>query len=185
MEQRGELPDEAWGDNGGPDPVPRTSWFSAQRVRATGGASPARNCGPSEPGRQRAPLLPVQRSRGHNLGDSGLPGGSRWRIETSRLRRVTWGWTNTRPAAGQGGNHIARPAGWSVPVSLSRIGGKKMPRITRPQVPGGAGDGPGSSSGDQLLLWLEDTQLPTNGLAVPTRDAAPPAWQCRHLKPVL
>ena len=40
---------------------------------------------------------------------------------------------------------------------------------------------------DQLLLWLEDTQA-TNGLAVPTRDAAPPAakagWS-RHLKPVV
>ena len=48
-------------------------------------------------------LLPVQRSRGQ-LETLAYVGGSRWRIETEfEMRRVTWGWTNTRPAAGQGG----------------------------------------------------------------------------------
>ena len=81
MEQRGdELPDEAWreitvaqGSQG-----PRTYRFSAQRVRATRRRKPGeelwavwrRNLDGSEP----EPLLPVQRSRGHNLGDSGLRG---------------------------------------------------------------------------------------------------------------
>ena len=79
MEQRGdELPDEAWreitvaqGSQG-----PRTYRFSAQRVRATRRRKPGEElCRLApEPGRQRAPLLPVQRSRGHNLGDSGLRG---------------------------------------------------------------------------------------------------------------
>ena len=80
MEQRGdELPDEAWreitvaqGSQG-----PRTYRFSAQRVRATRRRKPGeelwavwrRNLDGSEP---RYYL--VQRSRGHNLGDSGLRG---------------------------------------------------------------------------------------------------------------
>ena len=72
------LPDEAWreitvaqGSQG-----PRTYRFSAQRVRATRRQARRGTVGrlAPEPGRQRAPLLPVQRSRGHNLGDSGLRG---------------------------------------------------------------------------------------------------------------
>ena len=79
MEQLGdELPEEAWreitvaqGSQG-----PRTYRFSAQRVRATRRRARRGAVGrlAPEPGRQRASLLPVQRSRGHNLGDSGLRG---------------------------------------------------------------------------------------------------------------
>ena len=110
MEQRGdELPDEAWreitvaqGSQG-----PRTYRFSAQRVRPPGGASPARNCGPSGAGTWTAaspattcPTLP--RAQPWRLWPTWVgPGGALKR--SSRLRRVTWGWTNTRPAAGQGG----------------------------------------------------------------------------------
>ena len=84
MEQRrDELPDEAWreitvaqGSQG-----PRSYQFSAQRVRATRKGKPGeelwavcrRNLD-AEPGRQRAPLLPVQRSRRHAFGDSGIRG---------------------------------------------------------------------------------------------------------------
>ena len=68
MEQRGdELPDEAWreitvaqGSQG-----PRTYRFSAQRVRATKRRTARRGTVgrlAPEPGRQRASLLPVQRS---------------------------------------------------------------------------------------------------------------------------
>ena len=92
--------------------------------------------------------------------------GSRWRIETSsRLRRVSWGWTNTRPAAGQGGittSHV--PAGWSVPAEPApgSWGGKESPgsrghRCTGP-VRGDAAPG-AVRAHRQLLLWLEDTQL--------------------------
>ena len=80
MEQRsGELPDEAWreitvaqGSQG-----PRTYRFSAQRVRATRKGKPGEEAVgrlAPEPGRQRASLLPVQRCRGYNPGDSGLRG---------------------------------------------------------------------------------------------------------------
>ena len=80
MEQRGdELPDEAWaGDNGGPGkpgaahlPVQCPAGAGHQEAQARRGT--VGRLAP-EPGRQRAPLLPVQRSRGHNLGDSGLRG---------------------------------------------------------------------------------------------------------------
>ena len=80
MEQRSdELPEEVWreimvaeGSQG-----PRSYMFSAQRVRVTRKGKPGEGgmgCLPPEPGRQRAPLLPVQRSRRHNVGDSGLRG---------------------------------------------------------------------------------------------------------------
>ena len=64
MEQRGdELPDEAWREI----TVAQGSQEAQARRGTVGRLAP-------EPGRQRAPLLPVQRSRGHNLGDSGLRG---------------------------------------------------------------------------------------------------------------
>ena len=80
MEQRSdELPEEAWreitvaqGSQG-----PRSYRFSAQRVRVTRKGKPgqeAMGCPPPEPGRQRTPLLSVQRSRGHSPGDAGLRG---------------------------------------------------------------------------------------------------------------
>ena len=80
MEERSdELPAEAWreiavaeGSQG-----PRSYLFSAQRVRPTQQAEARR--GPlgrlsPEPGRQRAPLLPVQRSGGYPVGDLGICG---------------------------------------------------------------------------------------------------------------
>ena len=100
-----ELPEEAWreitvaeGSQG-----PRTYRFSAQRVRATKRRKPGEvvwaiwrcNLDGSEP---RYYLS--NRPRRHSPGDPGVVGGSRWRIETEfELRRVTWGWTNTRPGA--------------------------------------------------------------------------------------
>ena len=86
---------------------PRTYRFSAQRVRATRRRKPGGNCGPvwrrnldgSEP---RYYLSNA--AEGTTLETLAYVGGSRWRIETEfETRRVTWGWTNTRPAAGQGG----------------------------------------------------------------------------------
>ena len=107
MEQRGdELPDEAWreitvaqGSQG-----PRTYRFSAQRVRATRRRKPGEEL-PSGAGTWTAaspattcPTLP--RAQPWRLWPTLGPGGAK---RSSRLRRVTWGWTNTRPAAGQGG----------------------------------------------------------------------------------
>ena len=109
MEQRGdELPDEAWreitvaqGSQG-----PRTYRFSAQRVRATRRRKPGeelwavwrRNLDGSEP----RYYLSNARAQPWRLWPTWVgPGGALKR--SSRLRRVTWGWTNTRPAAGQGG----------------------------------------------------------------------------------
>ena len=123
MEQRGdELPDEAWreitvaqGSQG-----PRTYRFSAQRVRADQEAQARRGTVgrlAPEPGRQRAPLLPVQRSRGHNLGDSGLRGWVRWRIETDRLRRCpTWGDEVLQTRSW---------AGWLIGPAMCLLGGKR------------------------------------------------------------
>ena len=79
MEQRSnELPEDAWreivvaqGSQG-----PRSYQFSAQRVRPTSKRKPGETLGgmPAKPGRQRTPLLTVQRSGRHPVGDSG-PGG--------------------------------------------------------------------------------------------------------------
>ena len=66
-----------------------------------------------------------------------------------------------------------------------------MPRITRPQVCRVVREMlPREQFGpEELLLWLEETQLRNErARPVPTRDAAPPAakggWS-RHLKPVV
>ena len=111
MEQRGdELPDEAWREI----TVAQGSLGAAHLpvqcpagARPPGGASPARNCGPSGAGTWTAaspattcPTLP--RAQPWRLWPTWVgPDGALKR--SSRLRRVTWGWTNTRPAAGQGG----------------------------------------------------------------------------------
>ena len=110
MEQRSaELPDEAWreitvaeGSQG-----PRSYRFSGQRVRPTSRRRPTTSTGPSTAGTWTAaspattgPTLP--RAQPGRLWPTWVgPGGALKR--SSRLRRVTWGWTNTRPAAGQGG----------------------------------------------------------------------------------
>ena len=80
MEQRSdELPDEAWreitvaeGSQG-----PRSYMFSAQRVRVTRKGKPGQEAWAVHRrnlGRQRAPLLPVQRSGGYPVGDPGIRG---------------------------------------------------------------------------------------------------------------
>ena len=79
VERSAELPEEAWreitvaeGSQG-----PRSYRFSAQRVRSHQPAEARRDpLGhlPPESGRQRTPLLPVQRSGGYPTGDSGSCG---------------------------------------------------------------------------------------------------------------
>ncbi len=63
-----------------------------------------------------------------------VPGGALKR--SSRLRRATWGWTNTRPGAGRAGITISQCACWAGHScwTCSGNGGGKMPRITRSQV---------------------------------------------------
>ena len=105
-------------------------------------------------------------------------GGSRWRIETefeTEKGDVGLDEYETRSWAGWH-HHIAMCLlGGAFLLGLQQDwGGEKMPRITRPQVYRVVREmlprerfGP-----DQLLLWLEDTQLRNER---PTRDAAPPA----------
>ena len=101
MEQRGdELPDLA-GDNGGPGkpgaahlPVQCPAGAGHQEAQARRGT--VGNLDGSEP-RYYLSNAPDWRLWPTWVG----PGGALKR--SSRLRRVTWGWTNTRPAAGQGG----------------------------------------------------------------------------------
>ena len=102
MEQRGdELP--LAGDNGGPGKRRAPTGSVPSGCGPPGGASPARNCGPSGAGTCEPRYYPtLPRAQPWRLWPRWVgPGGALKR--SSRLRRVTWGWTNTRPAAGQGG----------------------------------------------------------------------------------
>ena len=108
MEQRGdELPTAGLaGDNAGKPgaahlPVQRPAGAGHQEAQARRGGMG--RLAP-EPGRQRAPLLPVQRLKTQPWRPWRTwvgPGGALKR--SLRLRRATLGWTNTRPAAGQAG----------------------------------------------------------------------------------
>ena len=109
MEQRGdELPDEAWREitvaQGSQGRAPTGSVPSG--CGPPGGASPARSCGPSGAGTWTAASLATTcptllRTQPWRLWPTWVgPGGALKR--SSRLRRATLGWTNTRPAAGQG-----------------------------------------------------------------------------------
>ena len=151
MEQRSdELPDVAWreitvaqGSQG-----PRTYRFSGKRVRATKRRKPGeeiwavyrRNPDGSEP-RYYLSNAPEDTL----LENLAYVGGSRWRIETefeTEKGEVGLGEYETRSWAGWH-HHIAMCLlGGAFLLAFSRIGGEKMPRITRPQVyrgePGGA-----------------------------------------------
>ena len=135
---------------------------------------------PPESGRKRAPLLPVQRSRGHPSGDLGSCGRIwRWRIETefeTEKRDVGLDEYETRTWAGWH-HHVAicLVAGAFL-LSLQKAWGEKdAPDHPAPGVPGGCVKCcPGKRFGpDELLQWLEETPLGTiSGRASPTRDAA-------------
>ena len=62
-----------------------------------------------------------------------VPGGALKR--SSRRKRATWAWTNTRPGVGPAGITTSSCACWAERScwACSRLGGKKMPQITRPQ----------------------------------------------------
>ena len=115
MEQRSnELPEDAWreitvalGSQG-----PRSYLFSAQRVRPTSRRRPGEiHCIrlPAESGRQRTPLLPVQRFE-----TLAYVGGSRWRIETEfETEKSDWG-----------SEYETRTwAGWHHHIALCLLGG--------------------------------------------------------------
>ena len=145
----------------------RTYRFSARRVRVPRGASPGRSYGPSGDvtwtAASPATTCPTHRRI--------LP----WRPwlmwagqggvlkRSSRRKRATWVWTNTRPALGRAGITTSPCACWAGRScwACSRSGGKKMPRITRPQVYRVVREMlPREQFGpDELLLWLGDTQL--------------------------
>ena len=159
------------GDNGGPGqsgspqlPVQCAAGAANQQAEArrnTLGHLPA------EPGRQRAPLLPVQRSRGYFSGDLARVGGSRWRIETefeTEKSDVGLDEYETRTWAGWH-HHIAMCllAGTFL-LTLQQDWGGKMPRITRPQVCRVVREMlPRERFGAQeLLLWQEGVQHATS-----------------------
>ena len=136
-ERAGAITEEAWreitvaeGSQG-----PRSYLFSAQRVRPTSRRKPGeihwavyrRNLDGSEPryylsnAPEDTPLETLAR----------IPLAIETEFETEKR---TWGWTSTKPA-------LAGITTWPCALAgaCSRLGGKKMPRITRPQA-GGAGD---------------------------------------------
>ena len=110
MEQRGdELPDEAWREitvaQG--SQRPRTYRFSAQRVRATKRRTPVRCSGPSGDVTWTAASLATTCPTPQRVLPWrpwlmwAVPGGVLKR--SSRRKRATWAWTNTRPAPGGAG----------------------------------------------------------------------------------
>ena len=170
MEQRSdELPGDAWreisvaeGSQG-----PRSYRFSAQRVRPTSKLKPGeihwgiyrRNLDGSEP---RYYLSNAAEDT--MLETLAYVGGSRWPIESefeTEKGDVGLDEYETRSWAGWH-HHIAMCLlGGAFLLSLQQDWGKKMPRITRPQVYRVVREmlprerfGP-----EELLLWLEDTQL--------------------------
>ena len=200
MEQRGdELPDEAWreitvaqGSQG-----PRTYRFSAQRVRrATRRRKPGeelwavwrRNLDGSEPRyyRSNAP-------EDTTLETLAYVGGSRWRIETE--------FETEKGDVGLDEYETRSWAGWHHHIAMCLLGGAFLLSLQQDwgeRCPGSRGHRctgwcvrccPGSSSGPiNCCCGWRIRSYATNGLAVPTRDAAPPAakagWS-RHLKPVV
>ena len=120
--------------------------FSAQRVRGNQEAQ-ARRDGlgrlPPEPGRQRTPLLLVQRSGDTPLETLAYVGGSRWRIETefeTEKSDVGLDEYETRTWAGWH-HHVALCLlGGAFLLSLQQAwGGKDAPDHEAAGLPGGAG----------------------------------------------
>ena len=169
MEQRsGELPEEAWreitvaeGSQG-----PRSYRFSAQRVRPTSRRKPGeihwavyrRNRDGSEP-RYYLSNVPEDTP----LETLAYVGGSRWRIETefeTEKSDVGLDEYETRTWAGWHHHVVLCLLGGAFLLSLQQAWGKKMPRITRPQVYRVVREMlPRERFGPtELLRWLEDTQ---------------------------
>ena len=171
MEQRSdELPDEAWreitvaeGSQG-----PRSYMFGAQRVRVTRKGKPGeeawavyrRNLDGSEPRYYLSSNAPEDTM----LETLAYVGGSRWPIESefeTEKGDVGLDEYETRSWAGWH-HHIAMCLlGGAFLLGLQQDWGKKMPRITRPQVYRVVREilprerfGP-----DELLLWLVESQL--------------------------
>ena len=186
------------GDNGGGGkpgaahlPVQRPKGTSNQQAQAR--RHPLGRL-PPEPGRQRTPLLLVQRSGGYPIGDPGLRGwfpvAYRNGVRDGEERRGA-GRVRDPQLGGLASPHSHVPAGWSVPAEpAAGLGGKRCPGSRGHRCTGWCGRCcPGSSSGPiNCCCGWRIRSYATNGLAVPTRDAAPPAakagWS-RHLKPVV
>ena len=169
MEQRSdELPGDAWreitvaeGSQG-----PRSYQFSAQRVRPTSKRKPGeihwgiyrRNLDGSEP-RYYLSNAPEDTP----LETLAYVGGSRWRIETefeTEKSDVGLDEYETRTWAGWHHHTALCLLGGAFLLSLQQAWGKKMPRITRPQVYRVVREMlPRERFGStELLRWLEDTQ---------------------------
>ena len=170
----------------------------AQRVRATRRRKPGEERGPSE--RRNLDGSEIRYYLSNAPEGTTLefwptwvgPGGALKR--SSSLRRADDGAGRIRrPAAGQGGiPHSHVPAGWSVPAEpAAGLGGKRCPGSRGHRCTGVVREMlPREQFGpDQLLLWLEDTQL-RNERARRSHErrrstpAAKAGWS-RHLKPVV
>ena len=172
-----ELPDETWreitvaeGSQG-----PRSYMFSAQRVRVTrrqAWRGNGKGCLPPEPGPAASPAdyLFVQRSRRHNVGDSGAyVGGSRWRIEpigVTRRKRVTrLGIMDESRTPGVGLAGITDIA-MCIVLGLQQNGGKRCRDDDHPSghrctgwTCGRCCPGSGSPGRTSCWLWLVESQL--------------------------
>ena len=169
MTERGEeLPEEAWREitvaEGSQGPrsylVQRPEGASNQQAEAR--RNPLGHL-PPEPGRQRTPLLSVQRSGGHSPGDPGIRGrlqvAYRNGVRDGEERRGT-GRVRDPHLGGLASPRGPVPAGGAFLLSLQQAWGKKMPRITRPRVyrvvremPPRERFGP-----DELPRWLKETR---------------------------
>ena len=170
MEQRrDELPDGVWREitvaQGSPGP--RTYRFSAQRVRVTRKGKPGeeiwalyrRNLDGSEP-RYYLSNAPEDTT----LEKLAYVGGSRWRIETEfETEKGDVGLDEYEARSWAGWHHHIAMCllGGAFLLGLQQDWGKKMPRITRPQVYRVVREmlprerfGP-----NELLRWLEQSQL--------------------------
>ena len=189
QERSDELPEAAWHEltvaegSQGPRQLP---------VQCPAGASTSRRKPgeihwailPPESGRQRTPLLSVQCTGGYPVGDPGIRG----RIPLAYRNGVRDG--KERRGAGRVRDpHLVGLASPRGPVPAGRsfsaepatgLGGKRMPRITRPQVYRVVREMlPRARFGpEELLRWLEDTQDSNErAQTLPCQAAAPP---CGH-----
>ena len=113
MEQRSdELPDAAWREitvaqgSQGPRTVQRPAGAGYRKRQPRG------DMGCLPPNLDPSPATTFQRSR-HNVGDSGLRGRFQVVPRSSRRKRATWGWTNTRPGVGPAGITTSPSACWA------------------------------------------------------------------------
>ena len=184
--------------SGGPQqPVelPDEAWREITVAQGTGAALYRFSCGPQEAQARRGTVWRRNLDQrvyylsnapeGTTLETLAYVGGSRWRIETE--------FETEKGDVGLDEYETRSWAGWHHHIAMCLLGGafllslqQALPRITRPQVTGWCGRcAPGAVRARSILLWLEDTQHATNGLAVPTKIHPPRKQEAATLNPSL